>query len=189
VRFIAATNEDPQARVAEGAFRSDLYFRLAQYTIALPPLRHRPEDIPYLAERFVREASIELRRPIQTIVPDAVQLLQQHEWPGNVRELRNVVRQAVLVSKELVVRAEHVRPLLRAVDVRPAVAPAAVGQSLREVAAQAARAAERESIREALRAAQGNRSEAARRLKTDYKTLYIKMKQLGLDPREFASRG
>ena len=77
VRFIAATNDDLQARARVGGFRADLYFRLAQYTIALPPLRQRPEDIAYLAQRFLEEASVELRRPVQQIVPAALELLQR----------------------------------------------------------------------------------------------------------------
>jgi len=99
VRFIAATNHDLDERVRLGAFRADLYFRLAQYAIRLPALRERPDDIEYLARRFMMEASIELRRPMQTIVPAALDLLRRHTWPGNVRELRNVVRQAVLQTQ------------------------------------------------------------------------------------------
>jgi DNA-binding NtrC family response regulator len=100
VRFVAATNRDLQARALEGLFRADLYFRLAQYTIRLPALQDRPADIPYLARRFLAEASVELRRPVQHIVPNALELLVAHPWPGNVRELRNVIRQAVLMTRE-----------------------------------------------------------------------------------------
>jgi DNA-binding NtrC family response regulator len=91
VRFVAATNEDLQSRLTQGLFRSDLYFRLAQYTITLPPLRERLEDIGYLAQRFAEEVGIELRRPIESIVPEGIELLRGQHWPGNVRELRNVV--------------------------------------------------------------------------------------------------
>jgi two-component system response regulator HydG len=147
VRFVAATNDDLEARAADGRFRSDLFFRLAQYTIALPPLRERPEDVSHLAERFMREVSVELRRPMQGIAPDA----------------------------------------LGSSDARPAVpaAPRPPGQSLKDVADQAAREAERQAITEALKAAQGNKSEAARALKTDFKTLHVKMKNLGIRARDF----
>jgi DNA-binding NtrC family response regulator len=190
VRFVAATNHDLQARAAEGQFRTDLYFRLAQYTITLPALKDRPVDIPYLAHRFLAEVSVELRRPVQQIVPGALELLEAHPWPGNVRELRNVIRQAVLMTKDLMIGKDVVRALLgKAVAGRTAagnVAGAArAGMSLREVAAEATEAAERRAISEALRSARGNKSEAARALDTDYKTLHLKMKRFGVRGRDF----
>jgi two-component system, NtrC family, response regulator HydG len=188
VRFIAATNHDLPERAAQGQFRADLYFRLAQYSIALPPLRERVEDIAHLTRRFVEEASIELRRPIQAIAPDAIDVLQSHSWPGNVRELRNVVRQAVLQTTGLAVQADTIESALtRADGARPALAPPAPDQSLRDIAAGAAAAAERQAICETLRATGGNKSQAARRLKTDYKTLHLKMKHLGIRARDFVA--
>ncbi len=193
VRFVAATNDDLQARVVAGQFRADLYFRLAQYTISLPPLRERPEDLPYLAQRFLEEASVELRRPIEAIVPDALDVLRAHSWPGNVRELRNVIRQAVLHSPDLVVRANTVQATLgRRTDLRMPEAPREAGPaglSLKETAEHAARGAEHRAICETLRATGGNKAEAARLLKTDYKTLHVKIKLLGIRARDFASDG
>jgi DNA-binding NtrC family response regulator len=189
VRFIAATNDDLGERVQARQFRADLYFRLAQYTIALPPLRARAADVPHLARRFFTEASVELRRPFKEISREALALLQRHTWPGNVRELRNVIRRAVLESKDVVLDARVIRGLIGGQGA-PATgrAPAADGRSLRELAAEAAREAERGAISEALRAARGNKSRAARALRTDYKTLHVKMKALGLSGRDFASR-
>lgn len=184
VRFIAATNQDLQDRVEQGTFRSDLYFRLAQYAIRLPALRERTDDIPFLTHRFVEEAAHELRHPIEAITPGALELLLAYSWPGNVRELRNVVRQAVLQSAGLAINADSIRGLIgnagRASDAAPASAP---GASLREIANQAAAAAERRAIRDALRTASGNKAAAARALKTDYKTLHVKIKNLGIEPR------
>ncbi|MBA3464117.1 MAG: sigma-54-dependent Fis family transcriptional regulator [Deltaproteobacteria bacterium] len=111
VRFIAATNEDLHARAEDGRFRADLYFRLAQYTITLPALRERPADIAHLVQRFMTEASVELRRPVHEIAPDALTLLEKQPWPGNVRELRNVVRQAVLTREDLPLQALQRRPI------------------------------------------------------------------------------
>ena len=186
VRFVAATNNDLQVRVAEGQFRADLYFRLAQYTISIPALRDRPVDIPYLAHRFLAEASVELRRPVQEIVPGALALLATHRWPGNVRELHNVIRQAVLKTKDLMIGGEVVREVLGAAGAPPpAVEALPAGLSLREVAAQAAAAAERRVITEALRAAGGNKSRAARALDTDFKTLHLKMKRYGIRSQDF----
>jgi DNA-binding NtrC family response regulator len=187
IRFIAATNEDLQERATLGKFRPDLYFRLAQYTIALPALRTRPGDIRYLAQRFLDEVSVELRRPVRQIAPDALLALERHTWPGNVRELRNVVRQAVLESKELVLQRSGVQKLLKESSASTqGDSVATAGLSLREVADQAARAAERQAITETLRATQGNKAQSARSLRTDYKTLHLKMKALGLRARDFA---
>jgi two-component system, NtrC family, response regulator AtoC len=187
VRFIAATNDDLQNRTTHGRFRSDLYFRLAQFTVRLPPLRERIEDIPFLAQRFVEEASIELRRPVVALTHDAVELLQQHDWPGNVRELRNVVRQAVLETKAVRISGDSVRPFLnKSTASTPAAATLHLaGASLKEIAANAAAAAERQAIAETLRATAGNKTRAAKELKTDFKTLHLKMKQLGIRGRDF----
>jgi len=189
VRIVAATNADLREDVAKGRFRQDLYFRLAEFTIQVPPLRERIEDIGYLASRFAEEASIELRRAARTLTPAAIERLEQHEWPGNVRELRNVVRRAVLACEELVVSAAHVLHALESAELLPqvvlqphpvpegAVAPSL---SLREIGGRAAQEAERIAIRAALEAAHGNKSEAARQLKTDPKTLHLKIRQYGL---------
>jgi DNA-binding NtrC family response regulator len=186
IRFVIATNHDLQTLVAEGLFRADLFFRLAQYTITLPPLRQRRDDIEYLAKRFVQEASVELRRPVQALMPGALELLQQYDWPGNVRELRNVVRQAVLQTTELVIRPEDLSASLSTSDSRTRTARRGVGEkSLKEIADEAAFAAEREAIKEMLRATKGNKSDAARALKTDFKTLHLKMKRLGIQARDF----
>jgi DNA-binding NtrC family response regulator len=186
IRFVAATNHDLQVRVADGAFRADLFFRLAQYTISLPPLRQRPDDIQHLARRFVEETSVELRRPVQELMPEAIELLLRHDWPGNVRELRNVVRQAVLQTRELVIRREHMTSILTADRAAPASAPQELtGKSLREIAEDAARNAERHAIGAALRAAKGNKSHAAKALQTDYKTLHLKMQKLGIRAHDF----
>jgi DNA-binding NtrC family response regulator len=191
IRFVAATNLELASRAAEGSFRSDLYFRLAQYTIALPALRERPEDIAHLARRFVAETSIELRRPVQEISADALTLLERHAWPGNVRQLRNVVRQAVLQAKGFEIGTAQVAGLITETPARGPGAPVAEGtpaaQTLKEIAEQAARAAERQAISAVLRTTRGNKSQAAKALHTDYKTLHVKMKQLGLRAGDFAS--
>ena len=185
VRFVAATSEDLQARVARGSFRADLYFRLAQSTIAVPPLRDRREDIEFLARKCLRETSIELRRPIQAITPSALAHLEAQRWPGNVRELRAVIRQAVLRTPGLVVPEDVLKSVIegRGAAAIPGIPPSDL--SLRETAEQAARAAERQAIVRALQATMGNKSRAARALKTDYKTLHVKMKSLKIRAHDF----
>lgn len=186
IRFVAATNHDLQARVRDGTFRADLFFRLAQYTISVPTLRQRPADIARLAQRFVDEASVELRRPVVALDPAALELLQRHPWPGNVRELRNAVRQAVLQAKDLVIRAADLHAVLNETSTAaPAATREPAARSLKETADDAARAAERQAICDALSATGGNKSRAARALRTDYKTLHLKMKHFGIRAQDF----
>jgi two-component system nitrogen regulation response regulator GlnG len=187
VRFVASTGVDLQARVAQGLFRADLYFRLAQYTIVLPPLRERPEDIPFLAQRFMHECAIELRRPMQSIDPMALSLLRNHPWKGNVRELRNTIRQAVVQSRDLVIQSTDIQAVLSGETQAPhhVSLQHSNGMSLRQAAEQAARSAEREIIVHALQATRGNKSQAAKALKTDYKTLHLKMKALKIRAHDF----
>jgi two-component system nitrogen regulation response regulator GlnG len=181
VRFVAATNSALET-LAPDRFRRDLFFRLAEFTIVVPPLRERREDIASLARFFREEASLELRRPVSSIEPEAMDLLMHHDWPGNVRELRNVIRQALVLTSDFTIRASDVRPLLgRAAEAGPQDAPATPGAtdapSLREIAEAAAEAAEKKAIAGALRSAGGNKTHAARLLRVDYKTLHVKMKR------------
>lgn len=109
VRVIAACNADLQQYVAEGKFRKDLYYRLNTFTIHIPPLRERYEDIPALAEAILGELSRKLRRPV-TIEPDSVEILQAHDWPGNVRELRNVLESSGYLAHNGVITKESFPP-------------------------------------------------------------------------------
>jgi formate hydrogenlyase transcriptional activator len=99
VRLIAATNRDLERMVAEGLFRSDLYYRLGVFPIRVPPLRERPEDIPFLVRHFVGVFSRQMHRSITTIPAKTFAALQQWHWPGNIRELQNVIERAVILSR------------------------------------------------------------------------------------------
>ena len=188
-RIIAATNSELEESVKAGRFRADLYYRLSEFTIALPPLRSRRDDIMHLSQRFLDEVSMELRRPVRRIADEAMQVLLHHDWPGNVRELRNVVRKAALLATD-VVTPEHVPALSTSVPApsRAAAEPMGEDLSLREVAELAAGQAEREVIRHALESTKGNKSQAARLLRTDYTTLHAKMKRYGISARDFTPR-
>jgi two-component system nitrogen regulation response regulator GlnG len=187
-RIIAATNTELEEAVKAGRFRADLYYRLSEFTITLPPLRSRREDITHLAQRFLDEVSMELRRPVRAIADEAMQALVRHDWPGNVRELRNVVRKAALVATD-VVTVEHLPALTAGVPALPrSTEPVSGDLSLREVAELAAVQAERELIRHALQATKGNKSQAARLLRTDYTTLHAKMKRYSISARDFMPR-
>ncbi len=184
-RIIAASNVPLEREVRAGRFRQDVYYRLNEFGITLPPLRER-DDILHLANEFLPEAGMELGRPCRRISEAAAQVLLRYPWPGNVRELRNVIRRAILLASD-VIEPEHLSVL--PVDPSPATAlrgePAPLDSSLREIAEAAAADAEQQAIRRVLQVTSGNKSEAARLLRTDYKTLYLKMKQYGIDAGRF----
>ncbi|HYE89755.1 MAG TPA: sigma-54 dependent transcriptional regulator [Terriglobales bacterium] len=194
VRVIAASNANLREEVRAGRFREDLYYRLAEYVIALPPLRERRDDIPNLARRFLADMALELGRPGPEIGDEAMAALVDYAWPGNIRELRNVVRRAALVAAD-VLRPADLRlsasdppasPATPRVSLVSSPSPSsspAGGRSLRAIATAAADAAERHAIVETLHATGGNKSEAARLLHVDFKTLHLKMRRLRIPGR------
>ena len=101
-RVIAATNKDLSELVEKGEFRSDLYYRLSEFVIEIPPLRKRQEDIPIIVGNLIREANLELGKSVRSVSEEAMNKLMNYNWPGNVRELRNVIRRAVLVADEVI---------------------------------------------------------------------------------------
>jgi DNA-binding NtrC family response regulator len=188
VRFVAASNHDLEQEVESGRFRQDLFFRLAEFRIAVPALRERLEDLPYLAQRFLEEAGVELRRPVRRISAEALELLKAHPWPGNVRELRNVIRQGALLTEGGSLEAGTLAPFLKkpASGSRPAqAARARAGASLRQLGLDGLAESERQAIREALLESRGNILKASRALKTDNKTLHGKLKKYGIRARDF----
>jgi len=156
---------------------------LNDVVITLPPLRER-DDILHLAKDFVAEASMEFGRPCREISAAAAQVLLRHSWPGNLRELRNVMRRATLLASDAI-EQEHVSLLDGSRVSTRRSGPTAIGPSLKEIAEAVAEDAARQAIRQALQACKGNKTEAARRLRTDYKTLHLKIKQLGIDAGRF----
>jgi len=189
VRVLAAYNVPLVDEIRAGRFRQDLYYRLNEFVVTVPPLRARPHDIPYLAKRFLTEASMELRRPVVDIHDEALEVLARYPWPGNVRELRNVIRRAVLLASGLI-RSEHLRGLasdsLHTEPAPPALMPP-MGRSLKTIAETAVGEAESLAIRQALHITRGKRSEAARLLRIDAKTLYVKMKRYRILGRDFVA--
>ncbi len=186
VRIIVASNVALEEEMRAGRFRQDLYYRLKEFTITLPPLRERREDILHLAKRFLEETSMELKKPIHGFSEEAAQLLLRYPWPGNVRELKNVIRQASLLCRDLV-GPEHLSALCGTPPQAPPAADVSLaeGCSLKAVRQSAAEEVERRVIRQVLRQTKGNKSQAAKLLKIDYKTVYSKMKQYGIRSREF----
>lgn len=178
LRVIAATNDDLREQVKSGSFREDLLFRLNEYVIRVPSLRSRPEDIPFLARRFLTQAQEALGRPPIEIARAALDLLGSYGWPGNVRELRNVMRRAALTSSS-VITADDIADSLGD-SVTPAISsqqrtdPASLRDRLRDQM----RTVERDAVLAALDQAGGNKTEAARVLGIDYKTYRTKLKLL-----------
>lgn len=107
VRTLAATNVDLQARLADGKFRSDLYFRFAQFRVVVPPLRERPEDIPLLAEHFLKMFAMEMGMEKPTLSREALAALETYHFPGNVRELKHIIEGALIKSSGLEIQPEH----------------------------------------------------------------------------------
>jgi DNA-binding NtrC family response regulator len=190
VRIIAASNVPIGEEVRMGRFRADVYYRLNEFVITLPPLRER-DNILDLANSLLTEAATALDRPCRKISEAAVKVLLRYHWPGNVRELRNVIRRACLLASE-VIEPEHLSILpvepcpVAARHREPEPAGSTVGgSSLKELAELAVLDAEGQAIRLALQATGGNKSEAARLLKVDYKTLHLKMKRFGIQAGAF----
>ena len=170
-RVLSATNKNLPEEIRKGAFRDDLYFRLAVVPIAVPPLRERSEDVPLLAERFLGEASARFGRKPKRLTAGATAALQAYAWPGNVRELKNVIERLVILSP-----AEDIQPEDLAL---PGTDPAAIpGDAPLKDAREEF---ERRYILAALRRHRGNVSRAAETLQIERSNLYRKLKSYGIE--------
>ena len=174
VRVISATNRDIKKAVAKGQFREDLYYRLNVVTIELPPLRERREDIPLLAQHFLKEFALENQKEIAGFSPEATDFLLRYEWPGNVRELENAIERAVILAKDSHIEvADLPQESLTMTHSVPS------GKDLGEV--------EKNHILNILNETGGNYSEAARILGISRMTLYNKAKAYGLNVKKIDS--
>ena len=161
VRLIAATNEDLKAVIKSGAFREDLYHRINEFTIYMPHLCERGEDIPLFANFFLDQANRELEKPVPGFLPEAMEKISQYTWPGNLREMRNTVMRAALLAQGNPIRVEHLgidMNIDKPIDI------------LHDPDS------ERTKIVSALQKCSGNKSKAAAMLGIDRKTLYNKLK-------------
>jgi DNA-binding NtrC family response regulator len=173
VRIVAASNRDVPELIRQGQFREDLYYRLAVVQIGIPSLEERREDIPLLVRHFLQQFNAKNEREV-SIEPEAVRRLQEMNWPGNVRELENTVnRLAIFAPTGQISRADVETEARRAQDNRHLETAAAAPDRLVEL--------EREHIVRILKLTRGNKSEAARRLGIERKTLYKKALRLGID--------
>jgi len=179
VRIVAATNRDLDAAVAEGDFREDLYYRLNVMLLVVPPLRERLDDIPLLADHFLKRYAEKNRKSIKGFTPLAMDMLLKYNWPGNVRELENAVERAVILltgdhitEKQLPLNIVKKYPDLDRTTASPSL-PKDGTRSLDEI--------EKEAILATLKATGGNKSESARRLGITRKTLHNKLKSYGIE--------
>jgi transcriptional regulator with PAS, ATPase and Fis domain len=207
VRIVAATNRDLEQAVAEGQFREDLFFRLNVVCITLPPLRQRKDEIPALAALFLNQYSEHYNKSRPALANDTLRLFLEYDWPGNVRELENLVRRTVILGSDESIRREIAEAIARKTrrpgpipvlvhprapaepapepaaapiaDPQARAAPAPTG-SLKEIAREAARGAERQLISRTLQQTRWNRREAAEILGISYKALLYKIKEAEL---------
>lgn len=193
-RVVAACNQHLESIAEQGGFRSDLLFRLNEFTIRTPPLRERAEDIPYLAQRFLSMTNTELHKNVGGFSQDALDLLVNFSWPGNVRQLRNVVRQAVLLADDLVtVRHLTIHDETASVPEKSWLDSCKqsqqdlqipMGLPLKDAVRRQTAVFEARLISDALRKCGGNKAQAARLLQIDYKTIHTKIKEYQIEEKK-----
>ncbi len=175
-RIIAATNKNLEEEIKAGRFREDLYYRINVVTLVVPPMRERREDIPLLADFFLKQYAEKNNRSIKGFTPRAVDLLMRYDWPGNVRELENVVERAVIMARGDMITPLEFPDVLQDLDEEAKASPLALtaGRSLKEV--------EKVMILRTLEETGGNRTHAARILGISRRTLQLKLKEYGINP-------
>jgi two-component system, NtrC family, response regulator HydG len=171
VRIISATNKDLRERVEKGLFREDLFFRINVIPIHLPALRERREDIPLLAESFLRRIRLKSEKPISGVSKETMEILRRYDWPGNVRELRSAFEYAFVTCQESLIQPFHLPVEIANSPQEKVIEAGAAGSS---------KAQKKLELVEALRKARGNQSEAARILGISRVTIWNRMKEFGL---------
>ena len=169
VRLVSATNENLRSAIDKGDFREDLYHRINEFTVRIPDLKERKEDLLLFANNFLDQANIELQKDIIGFDNDVIRIFQSYSWPGNLREMRNIVKRATLLCMGSLISKACLPPEL---EQKPVEA---------EKTSTTRREMEIELIKDAMRKCRNNKSEAARMLQIDRKTLYNKLKSFGLE--------
>ena len=173
VRIIAATNENLEKAIEEGRFRQDLYHRINEFTVNVPPLRERLEDIEEFCYHFIKQANAELDKNVDMISQEALSVLKQQNWYGNLRELRNVIRRSVLFSYDNILRKENLPDFPR--EQKNNKQSDVIIDNTISYQKLSLKSDEKEQIIAALNQSGGNKTLAAKLLKIDRKTLYNKM--------------
>jgi Nif-specific regulatory protein len=177
VRLLTATNRNLEQAIAEAAFREDLYYRLNVFSIFVPPLRERKDDILLLADHFSEKYAVEHHKPIRRISTPAIDMLASYHWPGNIRELENAIERAVLVCDGQVIHGYHLPPTLQTAEASGTVARTSLADSVNSY--------EKDLIVDALKTARGNRVKAAKLLSTTERIMGYKVKKYAIDWRRF----
>ena len=177
VRLLTATNRDLEKAIADGSFREDLYYRLNVFSIFVPPLRERRDDVLLLADYFSEKYARENRKPIRRISTPAIDMLASYHWPGNVRELENAIERAVLVCEGQVIHGYHLPPTLQTAE--------ASGTLTRVSLSEAVDSFEKDMLMDALKTARGNRAKAAKLLGTTERIMRYKVKKYAIDCNRF----
>jgi DNA-binding NtrC family response regulator len=175
VRVIVATNRDPLKAIDEGRLREDLYYRLNVFSVMLPALRERQEDIPLLAQKFVEDFNRKHQTEVTGVSEEASKLLTAYSWPGNVRELRNVMERAVVLAKSNWIDEEALPANIRS-------GSSSDQKLVLDVGSTTVAEAEKELLIRTLKLAGNNKAEAARLLGLDVKTIYNKLKTYNIEP-------
>jgi len=173
VRVISATNKDLETLIAKGQFRDDLYFRINVFPITCPPLHQRIEDIPMIIQNFIRQNNHKSGKKILGLTPEAMEKMTLYDWPGNVRELRNAIEYAFVLCSSGGIDVQHLPPKIAGASVE-------CPEPLRS--RNHANLQKKEALIQALKAARGNRSEAARILGVSRVTVWKQIKRYGVDP-------
>jgi len=176
VRIVAATNRDLESEVKTGNFRLDLLYRLNVFTLELPPLRERKEDIPLLADFFIRKYNEVLNLSVKSITPAAMDRLCAYDWPGNIRDLENAIQSAMILCLDGVIDVQQLPARIKGYEQSDASITLGDSNDIREVNAQV----EKELIQETLKKFGDNRTLTAEALNISRKTLFNKMKKYGL---------
>jgi transcriptional regulator with PAS, ATPase and Fis domain len=165
VRIIAATHQDLEKAIRGGTFREDLLYRINTFTITLPPLRERIEDIPFLAEYFLQRAGAKVNKHVDSLSPRALTLLKTYSWPGNLRELENIVERAVVLTSSSVIEAAHLPLHVQDVGFKPQL-------GFKACKSRAIEQFERQALASYLFEAKGNISRAAALAKMPRRTFH-----------------
>ncbi len=175
VRVIAATNKNLLEEVGRGRFREDLFYRLNVVALEMPPLRERRSDIPSLAKFFVDRYASENGKPVDSVSPEAVELLMAYDWPGNVRELENAIERAVVMTSGTTIEPRHLPAAVKPSPRSDGGAPPIPGSTLADV--------ERYAILETLKATGGSTSKAAELLGISVRTIQYRLHEYSAAPR------
>ena len=179
VRIISATNCNLEEKIDQNQFRLDLYYRLNIFTIRIPPLRERPEDIPSLIGHFIKKYNQSVGLQVENVSPQAMETLYHYQWPGNIRDLENAIQSAMIMAREGTIQKQHL-PIRCKADADPRKDHEEPIPGLAARSSEINDQAEKQMLVEALKKCNYKRGDTAQYLKVSRKTLYNKMKKFGL---------